>query len=56
MFRRLIKSKVFWGCVVGILTIIGTMISGDQTVQAGLAEIFALVLTIFFRDTLAKIN
>ena len=56
MFKRLIKSKVFWACVVGILTIIGTMISGDQSIQAGLGEIFALILTIFFRDTLAKIN
>lgn len=54
MFRRLIKSKVFWTSVGGILVVIGTMVSGDQEIGKGLAEIFGLAIIIFFRDTLAK--
>ncbi len=56
MFKRLIKSKVFWTSLGGILVIIGTLIAGEQTVGVGLGEIFGLVMIIFFRDTLEKIN
>ena len=56
MFRRLIKSKVFWTSLGGIFVVIGTLIAGEQAVGVGLGEIFGLVMLIFFRDTLAKIN
>ena len=56
MFKRLVKSKVFWTSLGGILIIIGTMIAGEQTVGIALGEIFTLVLVIFFRDTIAKIK
>ena len=54
MFKRLLKSKVFWVSVGGIFIAVGTMVSGDQSVQAGVLEIGALLITIFFRDTIAK--
>lgn len=54
MFRRLIKSKVFWGSIAGILTVIGTLVAGEQEIGRGLAEIFVLLMAIFFRDTMAK--
>ena len=56
MFKRLIKSKVFWTSIGGIFVAIGTMIAGEQTVSAGLMEIFGLLLAIFFRDTFAKME
>ncbi|MHA1305590.1 MAG: hypothetical protein ACTSPI_17960 [Candidatus Heimdallarchaeaceae archaeon] len=54
MFKRLIKSKVFWASIGGICVAIGTMIAGEQSVSAGLMQIFGLLLAIFFRDTAAK--
>ena len=56
MFKRLVKSKVFWTSVGGIFTVIGVMVAGEQTLAAGLMEIFGLLLAIFFRDTLAKMS
>lgn len=55
MFKRLVKSKVFWASIGGIFVAIGTMVSGEQSVSAGLMQIFGLLLAIFFRDTFAKI-
>ncbi len=56
MFKRLVKSKVFWTSLGGILIVIGTLVAGEQSVGTGLAEIFGLAIIIFFRDTLAKIK
>jgi len=54
MFKRLAKSKVFWTSVGGICIAIGTLVSGEQSLSAGLMQIFGLLLAIFFRDTIAK--
>ena len=54
MFKRLFKTKTFWVSIGGILTVVGSMVGGVQTLEAGLLEIFALVLAITFRDALAK--
>ena len=56
MFKRLIKSKVFWTSIGGIFIAIGTMVAGEQSVSAGLMQIFGLLLAIFFRDTFAKMG
>ena len=56
MFRRLIKSKVFWVSVGGVFVAIGTMVAGEISVTAGILIIFESLLAMFFRDTLAKIN
>ena len=54
MFKRLLKSKVFWASIGGIFVAIGTMVSGEQSLSTGLMQIFGLLLAIFFRDTVAK--
>lgn len=56
MFKRLFKSKVFWASIGGIFIAIGAMVSGGQSVTAGLMEIVSLLLAIFFRDTAAKMS
>ncbi len=56
MFKRLIKSKVFWTSVGGIFVAIGTMVVGEVTVAQGLVAIFGALIVIFFRDTIAKIK
>ena len=54
--KRLIKTKVFWASLGGIFVVIGTLIAGEQTVAVGLMEIVGLIVAMFFRDTIAKIN
>jgi len=56
MLKRLVKSKVFWTGVAAVFTAIGTMVVGEVTVAQGLIVIFGALITIFFRDTVAKLN
>ena len=56
MFKRLIKTKVFWASVGGIFISIGTMVAGEVTIAQGLLLIVGSRLAMFFRNTVAKVT
>lgn len=53
-FSALLRSKVFWTAVIGILTSIGSACAGDVSWPTAVQSIFACLFAVFFRDTLAK--
>jgi len=52
--KPLLKTKTFWAAVVGIITAIGTGVTGDQEWATIIPEIATFACMIFFRQGLPK--
>ena len=54
MFKRLMKTKTFWGSLAAILAVAERVATGNATIVQGLQIAIPAVLAIFIRDGIAK--
>lgn len=55
-FKRLIKSKTFWLCAVGIVFLIVVMSAGKVGITLGVLAIIGMLIIMFLRDAIAKLK
>ena len=54
MFKRLIRTKTFWGSLAAILAAAERVATGNATIAQGLQIAIPALLAIFIRDGMAK--